>query len=97
MIHSRIINPLAFNPVVQFIQNDIGEEWRDDTPLWGPLRWPCHLPVFQTYRGRQDSPKYKKKLFVMDSKRPDLTYQLAMVNVVKESLYIEFNDIVQFR
>ena len=33
----------------------------------------------------------------MDSKRPDLTYQLAMVNVVKESLYIEFNDIVQFR
>ena len=87
--------PLAFNPVVEFVKNDVCKEWRNDSTLWCSLIRRNKCSVLKFYLCCQYSPKHKYKRLIVNPHCPNLPNQLCMVHIVKKSFNIEFNDIVQ--
>ena len=74
-------SPLTGNPPIQFIENNIGQQWTEDAALRYAL---CRHTL--TLDGRfQHFGQNAQQLLVPYAQRPELFQQLAMVYVVKEA------------
>lgn len=89
--------PLRRYPPVQFIENNVGQQWRENTALRCPFTWVENFSVRHHDWGFQHFPNNAQKPFILNSHFPHLLNQLCVVYIVKEAFYIDVHNIIQVR
>ena len=70
VLRYRIALPLAFNPMVEFIQNYVCQQWGNNSALRRSLCWVFCMTVRHEYWCFENPADYIEQFFISDIRRP---------------------------
>ena len=86
---------MGSNPPIQFIQNDVRQQRRQDSALRRSLLWENPVTAGKDDRRFQHFFDDADQLFIPDSHCPYLPNQLCMADIVEEPLYVQIDYMIQ--